>query len=786
MALEPTEGNFLGERNLPDGNLYAIEGNNGDQKYQASTQPTGTDWATFRTNILAANQTEAWYRANMDLPALYDFMGLGRLVGNVDVRPGDNYRFYHRSSDDRWVILAYDLDMMNIAAHHWAGSIDGVVAAAAPNAIAAIKRHPAIAIDYRNRCRELLSLLASDASRNGGQMGQLYDEYAQMVNPTGVSPTWADLDAAMWNFHPRTTGNTGNNGQNNGRANFFRATYNDGGRGGLGGSGATGTWIRTIPQVGVGTGIGEHEGFVQWFIDYTTNTYPANTRWIRKATTAGSFPGGTGADPDVNRQKAYGYKYLEWESLHGGYFNCTTNPTTGVALGDLTATGMTNYYAGNSLTALAASDGVLYPNTPSLTYTGTAGFPVNGLQFTSSDYTAPTVGGAVAAVQYRIGEISAPGIPLYDPTAPRIYELESVWTSAEIPTASPTGIAPATVPVIAVRAGHTYRARVRHKDATGRWSFWSAPVQFEAAAASLTGYISALRISELNYNPGPLTAAEIAHPSWNPLWTEQDFEFVEVTNVSSTPVDLTDVRFTKGVDYNFAPGTTLAANASIIIVKNAAAFAVRYPGVLVGGSYGLSNFANGGEEVKLSYGAGAEIISFIYDNVAPWPVAPAGTGPTLQLIDPWKPALNHNLPTEWRASAEPNGTPGARDGLSYHYWASVIHGGALASQSADTDLDGLDNRIEYALGTDPTVNSQQHIPTAAFVGGFATLTFTRPAAVLDMDYDVQFSDALMLWNLPAQLVSTVTTSGLTTEVWRSTDPVSTRQRLFGRVRVTAP
>lgn len=101
MALEPTEGNLLDERNLPDGNLYSIEGNNGDQKHQSTTQPVGTDWTTFRTNLAAAGQTEAWYRTNMDSNALYTFMGVSRLVGNVDVRPGDNYRYYHRSTDDR-------------------------------------------------------------------------------------------------------------------------------------------------------------------------------------------------------------------------------------------------------------------------------------------------------------------------------------------------------------------------------------------------------------------------------------------------------------------------------------------------------------------------------------------------------------------------------------------------------------------------------------------------------------------------------------------------------------
>ena len=33
---------------------------------------------------------------------------------------------------------------------------------------------------------------------------------------------------------------------------------------------------------------------VQWFTNYATNTYPANTRWFRKATNSGPFFGGSG------------------------------------------------------------------------------------------------------------------------------------------------------------------------------------------------------------------------------------------------------------------------------------------------------------------------------------------------------------------------------------------------------------------------------------------------------------------------------------------------------------
>jgi hypothetical protein len=447
LGLEPTEGNFLDERGLPSGNLYSIEGNGGDKKHQGPTQPLdSSDWSAFSSALATTGQTEAWYRANIDLPTLYTFLALNRLTGNVDVRPGDNYRFYHRPTDGRWVIIPYDLDMQFIAAHHWGGSMDGVMVAGAPNVIRAVMRHPAIAREFRNRCREILSLMASDGTATGGQIGQLFDEYAQVVNPTGVALTWADLDAAMWNHNPKTNGSLGaTSGQSNHRGNFFRANYLDGSRG-AGGAPSTSTWIRTLPDPD-GNGFGDHEGLTQWFVNYATNTWPGGT-WVRKATSES----GGGTDSDPNRQLGYGYKYLEWESLYGGYANASINP----------------------LPADLRND---FPNQPVVTATGDPAFPVSDLTFSSSAFSDPQ-GGAAAAWQWRIAEISAPGIPGHLAGTPRKYEIEPLLTSAEL-TSTPGSFA---VPYGLTAPGKTYRVRVRHRDTTGNWSQWSAPAQFAATA----------------------------------------------------------------------------------------------------------------------------------------------------------------------------------------------------------------------------------------------------------------------------------------------------------------
>lgn len=761
LALEPTEGNFLDERGLEDGNIYSIEGNNGDKKHQGPAQPTGaSDWSAFRTGISKAGQTEEWYRGNIDLPVLYTFLALNRLIGNVDVRPGDNYRFYHRPTDDRWVILPYDLDMMYIPAHHWGGSMDGQVVAGAPHCIRAISRHPALALEFRNRCREILSLVASDPSPNGGQIGQLIDEYAQMVNPSGADLTWADLDAAMWNIHPRSAGSGANSGQTSHKGNFYRAVYNDGTRGGLGGTQTTNSWRRTLPDPD-GDGVSDHESLMQWFVNFATDTYPVDApSWLRRQTTGS----GSSNDSSPYRQMGYGYKYLEWESLFGGYVNANVNPDP--ALADTS-----------------------YPDTPAATYVGAPDYPANDLRFRSSDFQDPDGPETFGAVQWRIGEISAPGIPGYDPLKPRIYEIEEVWTSPEIPLTS-ASVPEIRVPAAAARTGHTYRLRVRHRDSTGRWSYWSPPVQFVVSAPDTASYPEALRISEIYYNPAPVTAEESSHPDWNPQWTEQDFEFVEVYNRSGAPVDLTDIRFTKGIDYDFPDGFSLPAGGTVVVARNPAAFAIRF-GTNVPpapGGYADDSLSNAGEELKLSFGAGIAIHEFVFDDEPPWPPEADGSGPSLTLIHPSKNALNHGIPGEWAArppspgSVEPSGGGGTG---SYEEWAASHPG--TGDPMDDSDGDGLVNWLEFALAGDPLAGSPEILPAPGQAEGYATLTFNRPASLSGIVHEVQFSTDLTNWTIGAVLVSeTPNDDGTLRQTWRSEVPLSGGGRLYGRLRVAAP
>src|SRR4029079_12916234 len=61
-----------------------------------------------------------------------------------------------------------------------------------------------IRLEYKNRARELLDLLAEDGRPDGGQIGQVVAEYAGKSAPAGQTRTWAELDWCRWNYAPET------------------------------------------------------------------------------------------------------------------------------------------------------------------------------------------------------------------------------------------------------------------------------------------------------------------------------------------------------------------------------------------------------------------------------------------------------------------------------------------------------------------------------------------------------------------------------------------------------
>ncbi len=148
-------------------------------------------WEKFIGGV-RSNPKEEWWRANLDLPAYYSFHALNRLLGNVDLRPDGNHGYY-RAPSGKWAPIPWDNDMMFVPRQHQPGYIEAI------NCLT----HKPIAVEFRNRAREILDLFAADNTARGGQVGQLVADLGAALTPKGHDVDWPRLDEARWNFSPR-------------------------------------------------------------------------------------------------------------------------------------------------------------------------------------------------------------------------------------------------------------------------------------------------------------------------------------------------------------------------------------------------------------------------------------------------------------------------------------------------------------------------------------------------------------------------------------------------------
>ena len=319
-----------------------------------------------------------------------------------------------------------------------------------------------------------------------------------------------------------------------------------------------------------------------------------------------------------------------------------------------------------------------------------------------------------------------------------------------------------------------------YNPSTGEWSALNeaffAPDPVAASAANLV-------VSEINYNPNdPETAAELA------IATDADeFEFIEIKNVSLLPVDLSGVRFSDGVDFTFGNNNVLGAGERLVLVRNISAFEERYASQVAGVIYGVDSIgqseysgglSNGGEQIVLEDAQGGIIHDFTYDDDSPWPTAPDGPGFSLALINPFLPVPDHSIPTNWAASAILGGTPGLPGGVGF-----------AGDPNADQDGDGINALLEYALGSSDFVRGDGTLSIGFDfyeVGGqvdeYLTISYVRNEHTQNaLSVIPRIGEDLVSWSGVPELVlvsETDNSDGTVSVVYRSAVPVG--QRPSGR------
>ncbi len=314
--------------------------------------------------------------------------------------------------------------------------------------------------------------------------------------------------------------------------------------------------------------------------------------------------------------------------------------------------------------------------------------------------------------------------------------------------------------------------RVRARVHTG--TTWSALNEALFTVGGEPASSRTLVLSEIHYHPADAGQTE----------------FLEFLNIGSTTIDLTGVRISGAVRFDFPAQTRLAPGARLVVAANLADFAARYPAaapLAIGPFSGALD--NAGEEIIVTSDTQGAIRRFTYDDAAPWPVEADGAGPSLVLTRP-ESNPDHGEASNWLASAHTGGTPGASE--------TGMGGFTGPDPAADADGDGFSAFLEHALGTsDSNPSAGPDRVTAAILpfspdgvsDDFLSLTFVKPAGS-PIAFTAETSATLTRWRSgPAHVVlvgESPGPGGSTAQTWRSTRPFDPAEPEYIRLRVWVP
>lgn len=308
---------------------------------------------------------------------------------------------------------------------------------------------------------------------------------------------------------------------------------------------------------------------------------------------------------------------------------------------------------------------------------------------------------------------------------------------------------------------------------------WSAVTSASFTVDSVPASSQNLSIAEILYNPSGASSDEI-----NAGFDDGDFfEFIRLENFSQEAIDLSSVRFTDGIIFDFSDSTArvLGPGKKLLLVKNTDAFRVRFGSDfddLIAGEY-AGQLSNGGEQLRLIGTNDTVIHEFTYEVSSPWPDLAGLDGHSIQVIDR---TADHGDATNWRASGSVGGSPGGR--LDFASWQVSVFSEVdllnpeISGEDADPDGDGWSNFFEFALGSLPMDAASLPGDLASEVQEiegekYLTVTVTRAPGERAVRLLAQVSDDLSAWTDDGILVlpEMVAEDGSVTSTYRHPMPL---------------
>ena len=189
-----------------------------------------------------------------------------------------------------------------------------------------------------------------------------------------------------------------------------------------------------------------------------------------------------------------------------------------------------------------------------------------------------------------------------------------------------------------------------------------------------------LRITEIMYHP--------PDPGTNSPYAREEFEYLELKNIGPVALNLTGVHFTNGIEFVFSSTnvTNMNPGERIILAKNPAAFALRYPGVTNVVVAYLGALNNSGDTIRLDDAVGEKILDFAYNNS--WYLMTDGNGLSLVIVNENAPFNTWGDKESWRPSNGYLGSPGSGDAPPLTFAPILVN--EVLSHTAFPDLDVIE------------------------------------------------------------------------------------------------